>query len=286
MKLYKTIHGALLEHHGEFIHIHEDWDILINRDDLETHLQSAAQNAATIVDYQTWLAPGSLLPPIGTQEVWAAGVTYLKSRDARMEESETAASLYDMVYDAARPELFFKAVASRVSGHGGEVYIRNDSSWDVPEPELTLFINSGGKIQGYTIGNDMSSRSIEGENALYLPQAKIYEKSAALGPCLYVASQPMDPSAVIRMNIKRHGLEAYRDETTVSRIKRSFEELTGYLFSECDFPQGCFLMTGTCLVPPLTFTLQQGDVVEINIDYIGTMVNTINVNPKHQKPLS
>jgi 2-dehydro-3-deoxy-D-arabinonate dehydratase len=163
------------------------------------------------------------LPPIGQQEVWAAGVTYLKSRDARMEESQKsgAASLYDMVYDAARPELFFKAIASRVSGHRQPVFIRKDSAWNVPEPELTLFINSNGTIQGYTVGNDMSSRSIEGENALYLPQAKIYQQSAALGPCLYVTSSPIGSETSIKMIIKRDGSKVYEDATTVSRIKRS-----------------------------------------------------------------
>jgi 2-dehydro-3-deoxy-D-arabinonate dehydratase len=282
MKLYKTTQGILLAHEDEFYVINQQWDSLINRDGLESYLHGMIPNARKIDNEEEWLAAGSILPPIGEQEVWAAGVTYLQSRDARMEESESAASLYDKVYDAVRPELFFKAVASRVSGHLKEVYIRKDSSWDVPEPELTLFVNSNGNIQGYTIGNDMSSRSIEGENALYLPQAKIYEKSAALGPCLYVSEMPISGESVIRMSIKRDGVEAFRDETTVSRIKRSFTELTGFLFAETDFPQGCFLMTGTCLVPPHTFTLQEGDVVEISIDNIGTMVNTIAVNPKHK----
>ena len=201
-----------------------------------------------------------------------------------MEESQSsgAASLYDRVYEADRPELFFKAIASRVSGHNQQVFIRKDSTWSVPEPELTLFINSSGNIQGYTIGNDMSSRSIEGENALYLPQAKIYEKSAALGPCLYINSKPIGGETVIKMMIKRDGANVYEDSTTVSRIKRSFNELTTYLFSECDFPHGCFLMTGTCLVPSPDFTLQEDDVVEISIDHIGTLINTIGVNPKHK----
>jgi 2-dehydro-3-deoxy-D-arabinonate dehydratase len=225
-----------------------------------------------------------LLPPIGQQEVWAAGVTYLKSRDARMEESQSlgAASLYDRVYDAERPELFFKATPARVSGHRQEVYIRVDSTWNVPEPELTLFINSKGNIQGYTCGNDMSSRSIEGENALYLPQAKIYEKSAALGPCLYITSDPISPETEIKMVIRRGNEAVYEDSTTVSRIKRSFTELVSFLYRECDFPNGCFLMTGTCLVPPPDFTLQGEDVVEISIASIGTLVNSIAINPKHK----
>src|SRR6185312_2606977 len=213
-------------------------------DKLEAYLLSKTKTTKPAI-FPDLLNSSSILPPIGQQEVWAAGVTYLKSRDARMEESQSsgAASLYDRVYDAERPELFFKAVASRVSGHNQPVFIRKDSAWNVPEPELTLFINSNGNIQGYTCGNDMSSRSIEGDNALYLPQAKIYEKSAALGPCLYVTSSPVSPETEIRMVIKRNGKAVYEDCTVISRIKRSFTELTEYLYRECDFPHGCFLMT-------------------------------------------
>ncbi|WP_183566742.1 fumarylacetoacetate hydrolase family protein [Mucilaginibacter sp. SP1R1] len=285
MKLYKIAKGILLEHHDAAYIIDDEWDSLINRDDLASYLQLiSADTTAISAEVKKEHLNGQILPPVGSQEVWAAGVTYLKSRDARMEESETSggASLYDKVYDAPRPELFFKATAQRVSGHGAEVYIRKDSEWNVPEPELTLFINSKGIIQGYTIGNDMSSRSIEGENALYLPQAKIYEKSAAIGPCLLVTAEPISADAVIKMVIKRNNEIAYEDATTISRMKRSLNELVGYLYSECDFPAGAFLMTGTCLVPPPTFTLQQGDVVEITIDGIGTLVNTIGLNPKHK----
>lgn len=286
MQLYKTKSGLLLENNASFYAINEHWDSLLNREDLEVFLLSkaTAENAIESEEQLKWLSDENILPPIGQQEVWAAGVTYLKSRDARMEESQGsgAASLYDMVYDADRPELFFKATAARVSGHMQEVYIRKDSAWNVPEPELTLFINSSGVIKGYTIGNDMSSRSIEGENALYLPQAKIYEKSAALGPCLYITPLPLGGETAIKMNIQRDGIKVFEDETTVSRIKRSFDELSGYLFRECDFPYGCFLMTGTCLVPSSDFTLQEGDLVEISIDGIGTLVNTIGINPKHK----
>jgi len=284
MKLYKIAKGILLEHNNATYIIDDEWDSLINRDNLAGYLQQVSADTTPVSDeVRAEFINRDLLAPIGSQEVWAAGVTYLKSRDARMEESETSggATLYDRVYDAPRPELFFKAVAHRVAAPGKEVYIRKDSEWNVPEPELTLFINSKGTIQGYTIGNDMSSRSIEGENALYLPQAKIYEKSAALGPCLLVSPTPIATESVIKMIIKRNGETVYEDATTVSRIKRSFTELTGYLYSECDFPVGCFLMTGTCLVPPATFTLQPGDVVEIAIDGIGTLVNTIGLNPKH-----
>jgi 2-dehydro-3-deoxy-D-arabinonate dehydratase len=286
MKLYKTKKGTLLQTDDGFFKVKGDWDTIVNNDWLESYLGSLiGLKPIAEAEKNVWLSAENILPPIGTQEVWAAGVTYLKSRDARMEESQESggASLYDKVYDAERPELFFKATAARVSGHLQEVYIRRDSTWDVPEPELALFINSNGNIQGYTIGNDMSSRSIEGENALYLPQAKIYEKSAALGPCLYVSETPIPKETTIKMKISRGGAEAFSDETTVSRIKRSFTELTGFLYRELDFPNGCFLMTGTCLVPPPTFTLQAGDVVEMSIDYIGTMVNTISLNPKHSR---
>lgn len=285
MKLFNAAGGILLEHNDDQFVMDEPWDILINRDNLEGYLLSRIKSAKQVTPAER-KTPGdiSFLPPIGQQEVWAAGVTYLKSRDARMEESHGsgAASLYDKVYDAERPELFFKAIASRVSGHKQAVYIRKDSAWNVPEPELTLFINSSGNIQGYTIGNDMSSRSIEGENALYLPQAKIYEKSAALGPCLYVTASPIDSETAISMIIWRKGNKVYDDVTAVSRLKRSFKELVTYLFAECDFPHGCFLMTGTCLVPSSDFTLQEGDIVEISVGGIGTLINTIACNPKHK----
>jgi len=286
MKLYKTVSGIVLENDTSFFAIDESWDTLINRDDLPDYLSAHIEPAKklTTAEALNQVSTPFLLPPIGRQEVWAAGVTYLKSRDARMEESQSsgAASLYDRVYEAERPELFFKATAARVSGPGQEVYIRVDSTWNVPEPELTLFINSKGNIQGFTCGNDMSSRSIEGENALYLPQAKIYEKSAALGPCFYVTSEPISPETVIQMIIRRNDQVVYDDFTTVSRIKRSFTELTEFLYRECDFPNGCFLMTGTCLVPSPDFTLREDDIVEISIGSIGTLINTIAINPKHK----
>jgi 2-dehydro-3-deoxy-D-arabinonate dehydratase len=285
MKLYNTTQGILLEHDENILLIDEHWDSLINRDNLEIHLLAKINGARLITagERSSWLNDQTVLAPIGQQEVWAAGVTYLKSRDARKEESQSSggASLYEMVYDADRPELFFKAAPQRVSGSGQQLYIRKDSAWNVPEPELTLFISSSGNIQGYTIGNDMSSRSIEGENALYLPQAKIYEKCAGLGPCIYVTSSPIARETAIKMIIKRADKEVYSDIVTVSRIKRSFTELVSYLFRECDFPNGCFLMTGTCLVPPADFTLQEKDVVEITIDGIGTLINTIGTNPRH-----
>ena len=216
-----------------------------------------------------------LMAPIGQQEVWAAGVTYLRSKSARMDESKEsgAADLYNKVYDAVRPELFFKALPHRVAGHKDTVNILKDSTWNVPEPELTLFINSWGIIEAYTIGNDMSSRSIEGENALYLPQAKIYERSAGIGPCLYVPGVPLPIETTISMKIIRNGQQMYHDSTSVSRIKRTLPELADWLYQEMDFPFGSFLMTGTCLVPSNDFTLAEGDVIEITIDGIGTLTN-------------
>jgi len=282
MKLYQTTNGILLDHSGDLYRIERQWDELINRDELDAYLVSLTKNLKKLSKKE--VDEDTILPPIDNQEVWAAGVTWLRSRDARMEESKSsgAASLYDRVYDAERPELFFKANAQRVSGHKQPVYIRKDSDWNVPEPELTLFINSNGLIQAYTIGNDMSSRSIEGENALYLPQAKIYEKCAGLGPCLYVSSAPVSPETVIKMSIRRNGTELFNDSAAISRMKRSFTDLVGYLFRECDFPHGCFLMTGTCVVPGNDFTLNENDVVEISIDGIGTLENTVATNPRNK----
>jgi len=282
MKLYKLSAGIILQHNNASYLIQYDWDGLINREGLYNYLSEIIPELPVLTEAMaTAHINESLLAPIGKQEVWAAGVTYLRSREARMEESADsgAADLYDKVYAAERPELFFKSMPHRVAGHGQQVYIRRDSSWNVPEPEMTLFINSKGNIQGYTIGNDMSSRSIEGENALYLPQAKIFERSAALGPCLYVPEQPVPSDTAINMSISRNDTEVYRDETGIGRMKRSFPELAGYLYRECDFPDGSFLMTGTCLVPPNDFTLQENDVVSISIDHIGTLVNTISFKP-------
>ncbi len=282
MKLFKLSEGIILQHNNANYLLRYDWDILINRDALYHYLQEIIPKLPILSEEMAAAHINeSLLPPIGRQEVWAAGVTYLRSREARMEESADsgAADLYDKVYAAERPELFFKSLPHRVVGHNQTVYIRRDSTWNVPEPEMTLFINSKGNIQGYAVGNDMSSRSIEGENALYLPQAKIYERSAAIGPCLYVPEEPVPADTAIKMSISRNNKEVYRDETSISRMKRTFPELAGYLYRECDFPDGSFLMTGTCLVPPNDFTLQEGDSIAISIDGIGTMINTVSFKP-------
>ncbi len=217
-----------------------------------------------------------LQPPIGQQEVWASGVTYFRSRTARMEEAESAGGdiFYDKVYDAERPELFFKSTANRVRGHLDKVGIRSDSTWDVPEPEFTLAISSEGKIFGYTIGNDMSSRSIEGENPLYLPQAKSYTGACALGPCLVVGDAAA-PDTSISITITRAGAVVFNGETAIDQIKRSFEELAGFLFRCNEFTKGAYLMTGTGIVPDSDFTLQVDDEISITIAGIGTLTNSV-----------
>jgi 2-dehydro-3-deoxy-D-arabinonate dehydratase len=280
MKLYKTTQGILLESAGERYLLREDWDLLINRRNLHAWLVDKAQHGVLLVDtHADELINSQLLAPIGNQEVWAAGVTYLRSRDARMEESKISggADFYDKVYMAERPELFFKATPGRVAAHNRDVYIRKDSTWNVPEPELTVYINSLGEIQGYTIGNDMSSRSIEGENPLYLPQAKVYEKSAALGPCLYVPPLPISRETTISIIIRRHGLVQFEDSIQLNKMKRSLPELASYLYRECAFPDGCLLMTGTGMVPPADFTLLPGDDVDIAIESIGVLHNRVGV---------
>jgi 2-dehydro-3-deoxy-D-arabinonate dehydratase len=223
-------------------------------------------------------APASTpLAPIDSQEVWAAGVTYYRSRTARMAESEVAGggSFYDRVYTAERPELFFKALAHRVAGPGEKVRIRRDSKWNVPEPELALVISPAGKITGYTIGNDMSSRDIEGENPLYLPQAKVYDRSCALGPAILVSDQPLPSTTGISIEIRRGGEAVFSDSITIAAMKRQPEELVEYLYRETSFPHGCILLTGTGIVPPDTFTLRSGDEIAISIEGIGTLQNSV-----------
>lgn len=278
MKLYKKGAVALLEHNDFWYHLETDWDELINRKNLHQHLLKELDKWPELAE------PPKLgkEAPIGRQEVWAAGVTYLRSKQARMEEAKDAGGgdFYDKVYDAERPEIFFKATAARTVGSGDIVHIRRDSTWDVPEPELTLFCSSAGTIEGYSIGNDMSSRSIEGENPLYLPQAKTYERSAGLGPCLWVPENPISLETEIFMEIKRGPQSMYKDKVQINQMKRGLQELADYLFRECNFPYGCFLMTGTCLVPDDEFTLQVGDVVTIRIDGIGELVNVIGMRRK------
>jgi 2-dehydro-3-deoxy-D-arabinonate dehydratase len=219
-----------------------------------------------------------LLPPVEQQEVWAAGVTYLRSKTARMEESDFSASAYDKVYAADRPEIFFKSIAEKVSGPIDPVGIRKDAKWNVPEPELALVVNSQGKIVGYTIGNDMSSRDIEGENLLYLPQAKVYKQSCALGPWITLGGTEDEVRKwIIRIAIKRDGAAVFTGETSINQIKRSFTDLVNYLFRSQEFPHGAVLLTGTGVVPDDSFTLRANDITEIEISGIGTLKNTVMV---------
>ncbi|SEG21484.1 fumarylacetoacetate hydrolase family protein [Algoriphagus boritolerans] len=278
MKLYKLTAGTLLEsENGIFLGPELDWDQLLGRENLPKLLKSEAAHWEKIsFEKAEELKEEGLLAPMGNQEVWAAGVTYYRSRTARMEESQDAggADFYDKVYTADRPELFFKATSSRVSNPGETVNIRKDSTWDVPEPELTLLISPSGKVQGFTVGNDMSSRSIEGENPLYLPQAKVYQGSAAIGPCILIQEELLPDSTKISLEILRNGKTEASGETTLAQMKRKPQELADWLFRSSTFPIGCLMMTGTGIVPD-NFTLQAADVVKITIDGIGTLENKV-----------
>jgi 2-dehydro-3-deoxy-D-arabinonate dehydratase len=272
MKIYTTARGLLVEEHAKFHTLDASFDDLVRSSD-PFSLTHSALNSAPIAAPQA----SELLPPIGSQEVWAAGVTYFRSRSARMEESKEAGggSFYDRVYSAVRPELFFKATARRVVGHRAGVRIRSDALWSVPEPELTLLIDPRGEIIGYTIGNDMSSRDIEGENPLYLPQAKVYDGSCALGPCVLLSREPLPKSTSIRIEIVRNDSTAFAGTTTLAELKREPAELASYLFRDNTFPDGAFLMTGTGIVPGDDFTLARGDLIRISIDSIGTLENRV-----------
>ncbi len=275
MKIYNTTSGPLVEDNNNYFSFKEfSFDALVNQPNLFQFLKQAieAKNAKQKPDLEK-----TLLAPIVSQEVWASGVTYLRSKTARMEESKDAGGgdFYDRVYDAERPEIFFKATASRTVGHGEGVKIRRDSKWNVPEPELTLFVNSIGEIAGYTVGNDMSSRDIEGENPLYLPQAKSYDKSAAIGPCILVMEEPISKETEIRLQIVRNSNIVFEQATKLNQMKRELTELVEYLTFECTFKFGTFLMTGTGIVPPDEFTLEKGDEIYISIDGIGTLRNFV-----------
>src|SRR2546423_7224447 len=218
----------------------------------------------------------TLLAPVEQQEVWAAGVTYLRSRTARMEESDFSATAYDRVYAAERPELFFKSLPRKVVDPGDAVGIRRDSRWNVPEPELALVLNSKGRLAGFTVGNDMSSRDIEGANLLYLPQAKIYQGSCALGPWIQLAASEAEARTwAIQLKIARSGSIVFTGQTSVSQIKRTFEELAGFLYRSQTFPFGAVLLTGTGVIPPDSFTLEPGDLIEIEISGIGVLRNSV-----------
>ena len=275
MILYKTHAGPVLELDGRCYTLDvPGWDELLNQQDLPGWLRAQAEKGI-VTDGVTHQ---ELLPPIGTQEVWASGVTYFRSKTARMEESKDAggATFYDKVYEADRPELFFKATPQRVVGPHGVLHRRKDSKWIVPEPELTLVITREGKIIGYTCGNDLSCRDIEGENPLYLPQAKVFKNCAALGPGILVAEGPIASSTSIECDIVRDGEKVFTGSTTLAQMKRDLEELAGWLFKEESFPVGCFMMTGTGIVPPDDFCLQTDDEVRIRIEGIGELINKLD----------
>ncbi|CAN1494597.1 COG3970 Fumarylacetoacetate (FAA) hydrolase family protein [Spirosomataceae bacterium] len=274
MKIYNTTQGIIAEKDAKFFKISDiGWDDLVNQSGLYAFLNDKIKNAESVAS----LEESTILAPIVSQEIWASGVTYLRSKTARMEESKDAGGgdFYDRVYDAERPEIFFKATAARTVGHLQDIRIRKDSKWNVPEPELTLFVNNQNQIAGYTIGNDVSSRDIEGENPLYLPQAKSYDKSAAIGPCLLVLEEPISRDTDISVEILREEKTVFEGKTQLSQMKRELPELVEYLTRECSFPQGVFLMTGTGTVPPDDFTMISGDVVKISIDNIGTLINKV-----------
>jgi len=276
MLLYKTADSILVEENGNFYRTDADsgansLDAILNHKNLHAYLRSVIAKGDTVEPPTTFEAP------VGTQEVWASGVTYYRSRNARMEESKDAGGgdFYDRVYSADRPELFFKAPGHRVIAPEGKVRIRTDATWSVPEPELTLVINARAEIIGYTIGNDMSSRDIEGTNPLYLPQAKVYNGSCAIGPAILIQPTPLPTSTEITIEIQRDGAQAFSGATRLTELKREPEVLVEYLYRELDFPQGAFLLTGTGVVPPDSFTLQSGDRISISITGIGKLVNTV-----------
>lgn len=273
MKLYRTSKGALVEEKGTFYLVPvTDWDELISSADLYSRVRAAMRKGAA-----SEFDPATVLAPIVSQEVWAAGVTYYRSRNARIDESKDAGggSFYDRVYAAERPELFFKATGRRVVGPGCAVRVRSDAKWSVPEPELTLLINPAGEIVGYTIGNDMSSRDIEGENPLYLPQAKVYDGSCALGPCVLLSNEPLDKRTTIQIQITRQGETVFTGSTTLAELKRDPKDLAKFLFRDNSFDQGVFLMTGTGIVPANDFTLAKGDAIRIEIEQIGRLENYV-----------
>src|SRR3990167_6949511 len=274
MKLYKTTEGAFFCIDTLFYRAPEqNWDALLAHDNLYQFLAKSIATQKPLTGFS--LKESTLLAPIQSQEVWGAGVTYARSKNARMEESPGGANFYDKIYEAERPELFFKSKPHRVVGSGHAVRIRKDSAWNVPEPELTLVISPGGKIIGYTVGNDMGSRSIEAENPLYLPQAKIYDQCCALGPGILLTEKPFSGDAIIYLKILRNKAVSFEGSVSFSQMKRDPKVLVAYLFRDNSFPAGCFLMTGTGLVPPNDFTLQTGDEIQITIDGIGTLNNSV-----------
>jgi 2-dehydro-3-deoxy-D-arabinonate dehydratase len=275
MHLYRTTKGFLLNADRKFFTVHgTDFDELLNLPNLYDHLVEVSHKVPATEPP----LPEDILAPVGTQEIWAAGVTYERSREGRREESKEsgAAVFYSKIYEAERPEIFFKAPGWRAIGPGGKIRVRKDARWSVPEPELVLVINADQQIIGYTLGDDVSSRDIEGENPLYLPQAKVYDGSCALGPAIYVTNQPLDLNVEITLVVERSDKPVFQGSVPLARIRRSFTELVGYLYLELDFPVGALLFTGTGIVPPNDFTLVSGDVVRIAAAPIGELMNEVS----------
>ena len=276
MKVYKTSSGILIERGSKFCLHQDDWDTFINDDNLNTKLINLSDKLPAVPNPEELIRTG-IQAPLQNQELWACGVTYLRSKVGRQEESKAAGGgdFYAKVYEAERPEVFFKATNHRVVSHGGNVRIRRDSVWDAPEPELTLVVTSSGTIVGHTIGNDMSSRSIEGENPLYLPQAKTYDGCASVGPCIYVSDGPLPRDTKIQMEILREGKTVFEGNVGIDQMKRTQEELVSFVYRECSFPHGALIMTGTGIVPSHEFTLAVGDEIRISIAHIGTLINYV-----------
>jgi 2-dehydro-3-deoxy-D-arabinonate dehydratase len=276
MHLYRTKAGVVAESNGDLFSLKQDWNELVNNESLFEFITS--EIGSLTADERLAAFVKAPLKPLIDQEIWAAGVTYFRSMTARMEESQEAGGgdFYDRVYAAERPEIFFKATASRCVGTGEAMKLRSDSKWIVPEPELVLAITRTGKIVGYSVGNDLSCRDIEGENPLYLPQAKTFDRCAAVGPGIFVSPTPLSKETEIRLSIRRNGSEVVSDSTSLAQMKRGLEELVEFLFRDNAHPHGCLLMTGTGIVPPDDFTLQPGDEVEISIGEIGTLVNSMD----------
>ena len=276
MKLYKKKNQVIVHFNQSYYLLNnQNWDLLVNDDNLFSKIKNQILSAPSVDKSEIKFID----PPIESQELWASGVTYLISKKERENESKKSggSEFYNKVYNADRPELFFKATKNRISGNDQFVRIRKDSSWNVPEPELTLFATSNKKIIGLTIGNDMSSRSIEGENPLYLPQAKTYDGCASLGPCLYVLENQEEVSngLEIKISIERKNKIIFNNSISTNQMKRSNQELINYLFRECSFPNGVFLMTGTGIVPPKDITLNKNDIIKIGIENIGILINKV-----------
>jgi 2-dehydro-3-deoxy-D-arabinonate dehydratase len=277
MKLYQTARGPVVEDGPVRVLLEgTHWDDLVAAPGLGDRARRLAAGRAPLPS-GALAVEADWRAPIGSQEVWAAGVTYYRSRDARMEESKEGGGgdFYAKVYEAERPELFFKANPFRVRGPGQPLRIRRDARWSVPEPELALVVSSAGTVEGFTIGNDMSSRDIEGENPLYLPQAKVYDACCGLGPCVLVSEGAIVSERHIGVEIRREGASVFEGSTSLLRLKRRPEELVAWLFRESSFPHGCLLLTGTGIVPPNDFTLEPGDVVSITVEGIGTLRNPV-----------